>query len=424
MSAILNRQAFLDRIETSVEEHAGAQASFVVLLVGIRGLHNFNVQLGYQTVDELLGRIPGLMRQKLPKANCIERIGDTCFAAIIPNVFATNLVELALERVANAVCGPFDIGERDVLLKANTAAAIYPAHAGNAPDLLVRAESALHTTRKQARKYHVYTASDTEHLYKQLEIEQSLRTAVQERTLELYYQPKIAIADRSICGCEALMRWDDPVHGRVSPEHFIPVAEQHGLIGTLTNWALQTAARELRNLPGRESHLPVAINVSPTTLFDPDLVFSIKTTLGIWNMPPQLLTLEITESVIMENPENCRAILASLKDLGVRISIDDFGTGFSSLAYFKNIPADKLKIDRSFVTRMTQSRSDSSIVQLIIDLAHRFDLKVVAEGVEDEPTLLALGAMGCDIAQGYYFSRAQPFGQLCAWMDQHQGNTS
>ena len=115
MSAILNRQAFLDRIETSVEEHAGAQASFVVLLVGIRGLHNFNVQLGYQTVDELLGRIPGLMRQKLPKANCIERIGDTCFAAIIPNVFATNLVELALERVANAVCGPFDIGERDSL---------------------------------------------------------------------------------------------------------------------------------------------------------------------------------------------------------------------------------------------------------------------------------------------------------------------
>jgi EAL domain-containing protein (putative c-di-GMP-specific phosphodiesterase class I) len=251
-----------------------------------------------------------------------------------------------------------------------------------------------------------------------------LRRAIGAGELCLYYQPKIDLKSRAVESVEALVRWQHPSGGMIPPDQFIPLAEQTGLIGPLSYWVLEEAARQCSEWLRARRRLSIAINLSAWNLRDATLPETIASLLERYGIPPQLLCIELTESAVMTDTRRSLDILAQIFALGVHISIDDFGTGYSSLAYLKQLPIDELKIDRSFVQHMTTNKADATIVSSTINLAHSFGLRVVAEGVEDLPTLELLSALRCDLAQGYCMSRPLPVEQLERWLSERALSTS
>ena len=234
----------------------------------------------------------------------------------------------------------------------------------------------------------------------------------------LYYQPQVDLQEGVVSGCEALVRWNEADHGWISPEVFIPVAESGELIDTLTYWSVNVALREwFRHCRGCSQTASISVNLSAKLLHSPEIVELIQRAMNIWGAQPGTLVLEVTESAMMVDPKMARSTLAALAELGVILSIDDFGTGYSSLAYLKNLPVGELKIDKSFILHMAEDQQDRKIVQSVIDLAHNLDLRVVAEGIENQQTLDMLVGMGCDFGQGYYIARPMPLAELPPWVE-------
>ena len=249
------------------------------------------------------------------------------------------------------------------------------------------------------------------------ELRDDLADAIREGELEVHYQPKINVQTYDVWGSEALVRWFSAKRGPMRPDQFIGVAEESGLIQPLTRFVLNSAMRCLM-MWQRDGHdIGVAVNLPASMLLDSSLVNMMESLLSIWDIEPGRLTLEVTESAIMADVDKCFATMSRLKELGARISIDDFGTGYSSFSYFKNIPADELKIDRAFVSGMVNDDADQHIVETIISLAHRFDMKVVAEGIEDRETIELLKKLRCDVGQGYYIAKPMPQEEYDAWLD-------
>ena len=290
-----------------------------------------------------------------------------------------------------------------------------PTHATQAEYLLRQAEVSLETAR--ALGHTSLFAPDHEQdtgLSKLWDLEIELAGATERGELALHYQPKLRASDRMPVGAEALMRWHHRGRGTVPPDLFIPVAEQTGHIRTMTSWALNTALRQAAEWS--LGPMSVAVNVPATMLARHDLPDLVENALNLWGRDHVELVLEITERSLVGDPMHCFGILTRIRDMGVKISIDDFGTGYSCLAYFKDIPADELKIDRSFVSALLTEPASADITWLIIDLAHRFGLSVVAEGVEDEYTFQALAARGCDVVQGHLFAAAMPPDTFRRWI--------
>jgi sensor c-di-GMP phosphodiesterase-like protein len=250
-----------------------------------------------------------------------------------------------------------------------------------------------------------------------------LRAALMQHHLHIHYQPQIDLMTGAIIGAEALMRWNDPVEGFIPPLEFIPVAEESGLIIPLTSWLIDTAMYECAVWLKHQLNLHMSINLSARNLLDPDLIQVLQSSLKKYNLPASNITLELTESCFMSSPERAMDMLCRLHEIGFRLSIDDFGTGFSSLSYLKNLPVDELKIDKSFVGKLLQNTTDQAIVSSTIDLAHNFELVVVAEGIEDESTGNWLKARGCDIAQGYYFAKPMDADSFLSFVSNYRGQT-
>ncbi|HEY9135941.1 MAG TPA: EAL domain-containing protein, partial [Pseudomonadales bacterium] len=249
--------------------------------------------------------------------------------------------------------------------------------------------------------------------------EGELHDALTKNTMELFYQPKVDLRSGKPTHAEALVRWTSPSSGPISPLIFVPIIEQIGRMEDLTKWAVNTALRQLKEWPSLWGDLSVAVNVCPSLVDDPELLSFVSNAITIWDVDPSRLTLEITEGSIIQDPESSFSNLSNIKNKGVKISIDDFGTGYSSLAYFKNIPANELKIDKSFVFHMLENEGDKHITHVISDLAHKFNLSVVAEGVETKEILYALIDAHCDYAQGFYFSKPLPQGQFIEWLNKY-----
>ncbi|MDB5075034.1 MAG: diguanylate cyclase, partial [Chloroflexi bacterium] len=260
-----------------------------------------------------------------------------------------------------------------------------------------------------------------EYSVRRLALMHDLRRCIRDDELSLHYQPKVALATGKVCGVEALLRWFHPVHGYIPPAEFVLLAEQTGMIVSLTEWVLLTALRQAREWQDAGQPIPIAINLSTRSLQDqrfPDLVARHIQRYGV---SPAALVLEITETSLMTDPTRARETLKVLHGLGVRVAIDDFGTGYSSLGYLKELPVDEVKIDKSFVQGMgTGDQKDAAIVRSVIALAQALGMEVVAEGVEDASTFGLLRDLGCDIAQGYYVSRPQPVSELEQWLQDHR----
>jgi EAL domain-containing protein (putative c-di-GMP-specific phosphodiesterase class I) len=282
--------------------------------------------------------------------------------------------------------------------------AIFPDHGQDADTLLRRADVAMYVAKRAGSGYASYALEQDTHSPNRLSLIAELRPAIDHGQLLLHYQPKIEIATRRITSVEAVVRWEHPRHGMMMPDLFIPLAEQSGLIRRLGLWVLKTALKQVKAWQDAGLNLQVAVNLSMRNLHDPQLPDTIQEILLRYGVPPELLKVEITETTLMGDPEHAVKLLTRLNELGVKVAIDDFGIGYSSLAYLRRLPAEEIKIDKSFVLDMTTEENDAVIVRSTIDLGHNLGMKVVAEGVESQESWDLLAKWGCDLAQGYYMS--------------------
>jgi len=301
--------------------------------------------------------------------------------------------------------------------------AVAPAHGDEAQDLLRHADVAMYTAKRGKTGYAVYATAQDTYTPQRLTLVGDLRNAIADGTLSLSYQPQVAFSPLSshtererLVGVEALVRWRHPRHGVIVPDEFIPLAEMTGLIKPLTEWVLNEALRQCRSWKRGGLSAPVSVNLSAESLRDPGLARMITGLLRTHGVPPTWLRLEVTESALMADVDRAGEVLAELVALGVRVSVDDYGTGYSSLAYLKRLPVDELKIDRTFVRDLGDDEADAAIVRSTVALGHALGLRVVAEGVEDEEAWDLLAEMGCDLAQGYYVCRPLPGPKLRRWL--------
>ncbi|MGH8630564.1 MAG: putative bifunctional diguanylate cyclase/phosphodiesterase, partial [Burkholderiales bacterium] len=336
------------------------------------------------------------------------------FAVLMPSGGAEQASQLA-QKILVALYEPIELSGLSLDARASIGIALYPGH-GTDPEALIRRGSiALEQAKRSSAGYALFKGGLDQECAQRVALMGDLRRAIERNELLLYYQPKLQIATNKVCGSEALVRWQHPLHGLLAPDEFIKLAESTGLITPLTYWVLDAALGQRYAWHEEGIERPVSVNLSAQDLRDPKLLERINGSFATWGAQPDWIEFELTESALMEDPVTALETLRRLKGLDARLSIDDFGTGYSSLAYLQRLPVDALKIDQSFVTRMTSDEGSAKIVRSIIELAHNLDLTVVAEGVENQATLTQLGQLGCDIAQGYRISRPIPAEQFRDW---------
>ena len=390
-----------------------------LVVVDLDGFAQINMANGYAVGDRVLRHVSEQLLGVARRHDSVARIGDNRFALLLPQILNRGHVELAIQKLGRLLDAPLQIGETRIAIQFTAGAALCPEHASHAEFLLRKAEISLAMARAGGRRYAFAAAAsrglDLPELW---EMEMQLESAIERGDLEMYYQPKVSIPGQETLGAEALMRWRRNDGEIISPDVFIPLAEHTRQIKKITIWALNTVLREAGEWPADRGLLSVSVNLPGELVAQPDLPELVENALHLWGREHIQLVLEITERSLMDREPSFR-ILQRLRDLGIKISIDDFGTGYSCLAYFKNIPADELKIDKSFVTELLTDAGSADITSLIIDLAHRFGLSVVAEGVENVATLEMLRARGCDVAQGFLFGKPMPPAAFVQWLGMH-----
>jgi EAL domain-containing protein (putative c-di-GMP-specific phosphodiesterase class I) len=321
------------------------------------------------------------------------------------------------EAIRVALIAPLDVIGVTLTADASIGIALAPEHGDDIATLLRRADVAMYEAKDGHAGVAVYSPDRDHHSAARLTLVADLRAAIAEGDLVLAYQPKTSPGTKEVHGVEALVRWQHPVRGMIPPDDFIGIAEQTGLIAPLTEWVLRTALAQCRRWLEDGLDLGVAVNISPRTLRDPAFTDQLTALLAESKVPAARLTLEITEGALMDDPERAIDVLWELRRAGVRLSVDDLGVGHSSLSYLKRLPVHEIKIDKSFVTRMVDDADDEAIVTAVIAMVHKLGMTVVAEGVEDERTLVRLAELGADIAQGYWMSRPVPAAEIAPWID-------
>jgi len=410
-----NRTLLHDRLEQSARVAVRDGTSLALLLMDLDGFKEINDTLGHQAGDRVLQHVASRVRATLRDADTVARLGGDEFALVLP-ITDVDGAMLAARKVLREIERACIIDHRSLTVRASIGVACLPEHGASAETLLQKADVAMYVAKSDGVGVAVYSPDRDRHTHRRLALISELREAVDERQLTLEYQPILQLRSGIITGVEALVRWNHPRQGRLLPADFIEIAEQTGLINPLTTIVLDEAIKEWSSGEG-VTPISVAVNLSPRSLQTPDLPGSIGRMLAAHGAPPSLLTLEITENVLMSDPARSMDCLKRLHEMGIRLAIDDFGTGYSSLSYLRRLAVDQLKIDRSFVAGLGAGL-DEVIVRSTIDLAHNLGLTVIAEGVESEAVKARLAAMGCDAAQGTYISPPQRAAGMRDWIAQ------
>jgi diguanylate cyclase (GGDEF)-like protein len=414
LTGLPNRRRMSAALEDAVKVHAPGEV-VAVMIFDSDGLRDVNDSLGHAAGDKLLLEFATRLRTFCPPAGLVGRVGGDGFAVTIRLESADAAIALATE-LREALSHPMDMGPLNLDIGAAVGVAIYPEHGSDPDTLLKRADVATHAAKVRSSGVQLFDPSLESRSVRRLGLAADLRRALENDGLEVYFQPKIALDSREIIGVECLARWDHPVQGAVRPEDFVAVAEHTGQLGHLTDFVLREGLRRAQQWREAGHSIPISVNLSPRTVIDHDFPDRIAELLSLYETPPGMLTLEITEDGMITEKDRPLPTLRLLDVLGVRLSIDDFGTGYSSLSYLRRLPVDEVKIDRSFVQGMATDSGDLAIVRAIVDLARHLGLTVVAEGVESELTLSMLAEMGCEIGQGFLFSRPLPFDRFEAWL--------
>ena len=417
LTSLPNRSLFRDRAHQAILASARHGHNTALLLIDLDRFKEINDTLGHHSGDLLLREVGPRLRRVLRESDTVARFGGDEFGILLTHVSGTGAAEEVARALHRALEEPFAIQGLTLDVEASIGIALHPLHASDFEELMQRADVAMYRAKAKRSGYEVYVPSEDESDATKLKLASELRQAPHRNELVMHYQPKADLRTGRIVGAEALMRWRHPRHGVMMPDRFIPLAERSGLIRSLTFFAARTALTQARTWCEAGIELTVSVNLSTRDLIDVSLPEEIAELLEETRVPAHLLELEITESVIMADPMRARGVVARLRDMGVKVAIDDFGSGYSSLGYLKRLPVNDLKIDKSFVINMMEDSGDAVIVQSTIDLAHNLGLTVIAEGVESDETWRRLRALGCDVAQGWLIGRPLPAADFANWLN-------
>jgi diguanylate cyclase (GGDEF)-like protein len=404
LTGLANRKLLVARLE----ELLLADTDEMLLGVFFMDLDRFkevNDTLGHQTGDSLLIEVARRLSRVIGRRGLIARLGGDEFGLVVAGLASVDEALALARTIEKEIDTPFVIDQLSLEVQVSIGVALAPLSSRDPKILFQHADIAMYAAKDRRSGVELYDRSIDHSSTRRLCLTGDLRQAIDGEGLYLAFQPQVSLATRRIVSLEALARWTHPVFGPVSPDEFISLAEQSGMVHTLTRWAIKRSLEELVRWRRCDPDLRVSVNVSARNLIDVSLVTDVRNILREVGLPGEALTLEITESTVMAEPQRSIAVLDRLRELGVRFAIDDFGTGYSSLSYLKRLPVDEVKIDKSFVRDMAIDTDLASIVRSTIDLARNLDLMVIAEGVEDEVTIEMLGDLGCDVVQGYYFAR-------------------
>ena len=417
LTGLANRRQFLRRLERSIGRARRKELAAALLMIDLDRFKELNDTLGHHIGDLLLHQVARRLQDSLHDADTLARLGGDEFAILLSGLEDGGTASRVAERIQEALGEPFALEGLIVPVDASIGIALFPDHGQDSTDLLQRADVAMYQAKQDHSGWELYDGERDLHSRDRLALVGELHNALRENQLVLHYQPKADLEAHSIIGVEALVRWDHPTRGLVYPDTFVAVAEQAGFMRQMTAYVLDAALAQTAAWREDGLELTMAVNVSATDLMDARFPDEVAGLLAHHGVPAESLQLEVTENTIMSDPERALESLRLISDTGVSISLDDYGTGYSSLAYVKRLPIRELKIDRSFVFNMDTDPKDAMIVRSTIELASNLGICVVAEGVETEATWATLRDMGATLAQGYLLTKALPADDLVRWLD-------
>lgn len=410
LTGLPNRELFIDRLDQAVKEGRRKKESGAVLVIDLDHFKRINDTLGHVIGDQLIKAVAVRLQKVMYESDTITRISGGSFMLLLPRMAKASHAENVANKILMSFKAPLAVQGHELFTTCSIGIVIFPQD-GEDPQVLIKnADAAMHLAKERGKdRFQLYSSSIANNSFERLVLENSLRHALEKKEFRLFYQPQLDLRDGKIIGAEALIRWQHPDLGSIPPMEFIPVAEETGLIHPIGNWIMETACEQkMQWQKAGFRALRVSVNLSARQFHYVNVVDMITEALRKTGIDPRSLDVEITESTLMEHLEETTETLRRLKEMGVRISIDDFGTGYSSLMYLKTFPIDTLKIDKSFVHDIMTDSDDRAITQAIISMAHSLKLEVVAEGVEEEGQLDILKSQGCDIIQGFLFSKPIP----------------
>jgi len=416
LTQLPNRSEFGERLQREILAAAQERRTLAIFVMDLDRFKYVNDTLGHSAGDHVLREVAVRLRTLLRAGDCVARLGGDEFAVLVPTGDEARIVELA-RSIIGALEQPIDFAGQPLDVGASIGIALFPAHASDAQTLLRNADIAMYVAKRDRAGFTIYDPHYDTSQQEHLSLLSELRRAVEQGQLRLYYQPKVTLNSAGIHAAEALIRWAHPVRGMVPPGLFIPFAEHTGYIKILTRWVLTEAIRQAGVWLRQGMHIEISVNLSARDLMTRELPELISALLLEHGVPPAMICLEITESGFMEDPVHAQRVLNRLSEIGLRLSIDDYGTGYSSLSYIMKLPVNELKIDRAFVSNMSEDSDMMTIVRSTIELGHNLGLKVVAEGIEDSKGYALLRGLGCDYAQGYYISPPMAADALPDWLN-------
>ncbi|MBN9698668.1 MAG: EAL domain-containing protein, partial [Zoogloea sp.] len=407
LTSLPNRTLLNKHLTESITEARNRHRGVAVLFTDLDRFKFVNDTLGHQAGDQLLLSVAQRLRGCVRDGDMVARTGGDEFVVVLGSLEESYMPEDVAERILASLARPFELCSQQITVTPSIGIALYPTDGNDGEALIKNADAAMYLAKERGRNnFQFFDHGLSARYSERLELENRLRHALDAKQLALFYQPQVDTLSGELIGMEALIRWRQPDGSMVPPDKFIPIAEESGLIVPIGAWVLQEACRQVQAwLREGICRVPVGVNLSARQFDDAGLLDTIKSALSNVNLPPAYLDLELTESLVMRNPEHTRSILAECKKIGLQLSVDDFGTGYSSLANLKRFPIDRLKIDRSFIKDIVTEADDAAIAQTIVAMAHTLRLEVIAEGVETEAQLALLRRWRCDAYQGYLCSR-------------------
>jgi diguanylate cyclase (GGDEF)-like protein len=414
LTALPNSRAFRERLDTTLADTPAGRV-LAVFVMDLQSFKDVNDALGREAGDQLLVELAHRLSVEADDPLSVARLSSDELGVFLP-VDDLEDARASAHRLQRLLSAPVLLGEVEVEVGAVVGIAAYPDHGGDASTLVQRADMAMYAAKSTSRGILAYSVSLEAPSVRRFGLVTELRRALEARDLTIWYQPQVDLVRSELVGVEALVRWQHPEHGFIPPDEFIPVAEHTGLIGPLTTFVLGQALADLRGWRDDGHEFSVSVNISVRSLLDPGFADEIQQAVTAAGVPPRWLTIEITESGVMSEPDRAVPVLERLRDFGVRLSVDDFGIGQSSLTYLRRLPVGEVKIDRSFIQSMVTNPEDAAIVRAVIDLSEPLGLTVVAEGVESEETRRELAHLGCGVIQGYLLTRPLPKEELERWL--------
>jgi diguanylate cyclase (GGDEF)-like protein len=422
LTGLPNRAMLYDRFAQAISAaRRDGDKQVVLMLMDLDHFKEINDTLGHPAGDDVLRQVAARLSAQLRNTDTLARLGGDEFAVLLPDMTQGRLAaQKVASNILDSFVKPFWHGEHELYLGAGIGIACYPDHGEDVDIVMSRADVAMYLAKHKDVGYVIYDPQTSNNNQGGLRLSSELRHAIEREEFVLHYQPKIGLKSGRICGVEALIRWNHPGQGLLSPAHFIPFAERSGLIHPITDWVIQTAAKQCREWQDAGFDLSVALNMAASSFHNPKLLQRFRDTLGDHRLSGASgrFEIEITENTLMADVEHGSRVLKQLGELGVTVAIDDFGTGYSSLAYLKRLPIHSIKVDKSFILNMASDDNDATIVRSTIDLAHNLGCKVIAEGVETTDTWDLLVALGCDDAQGFLMGHPIPAEEMPLWLSE------